>query len=151
MFDELVESSVARKKTNTGWAVILSTFVQVCVLMVLILIPLIYTQALPKAMMATLLIAPPPPPPPPPPPAEAPKIVKPVARLIQQGKLMQPRAIPKQVEVFKEAELPPEAPVAGGVLGGLDNGLLGGLGSGPAVAAPPRPLPSRAASPTAHR
>jgi protein TonB len=142
MFDDLVESSVVRKKTNTGWAVILSTIVQVGVLVVLILIPLIYTQALPKAMMATLLIAPPPPPPPPPPPAEAPKIVKPVARLIQQGKLMQPRAIPKQVEVFKEAELPPEAPVAGGVLGGLDNGLLGGLGSGPAVAAPPPPPPA---------
>jgi len=142
MFDDLVESSVVRKKTNTGWAVILSTIVQVGVLVVLILIPLIYTQALPKAMMATLLIAPPPPPPPPPPPAEAPKIVKPVARLIQQGKLMQPRAIPKQVEVFKEAELPPEAPVAGGVLGGLDNGLLGGLGAGPAVAAPPPPPPA---------
>ena len=142
MFDDLVESSVVRKKTNTGWAVILSTIVQVCVLVVLILIPLIYTQALPKAMMATLLIAPPPPPPPPPPPAEAPKIVKPVARLIQQGKLMQPRAIPKQVEVFKEAELPPEAPVAGGVLGGVDGGLLGGLGSGPAVAAPPPPPPA---------
>ena len=142
MFDDLVESSVVRKKTNTGWAVILSTIVQVGVLVVLILIPLIYTQALPKAMMATLLIAPPPPPPPPPPPAEAPKIVKPVARLIQQGKLMQPRAIPKQVEVFKEAELPPEAPVAGGVLGGVDGGLLGGLGSGPAVAAPPPPPPA---------
>jgi protein TonB len=142
MFDDLVESSVVRKKTNTGWAVILSTIVQVGVLLVLILIPLIYTQALPKAMMATLLIAPPPPPPPPPPPAEAPKIVKPVARLIQQGKLMQPRAIPKQVEVFKEAELPPEAPVAGRVLGGVDGGLLGGLGSGPAVAAPPPPPPA---------
>jgi protein TonB len=142
MFDDLVESSVVRKKTNTGWAVILSTIVQVCVLVVLILIPLIYTQALPKGMLTTLLIAPPPPPPPPPPPAEAPKIVKPVARLIQQGKLMQPRAIPKQVEVFKEAELPPEAPVAGGVLGGVDGGLLGGLGSGPAVAAPPPPPPA---------
>src|ERR1700724_3317111 len=111
MFDGLVESSVVRKKTNTGWAVFLSTLVQVGVLIVLILIPLIYTQALPKAMMATLLVAPPPPPPPPPPPAEARKIIKPVARLIQQGKLEQPRAIPKEVEVFKEAELPPEAPI----------------------------------------
>ncbi|HEV2697990.1 MAG TPA: energy transducer TonB [Terriglobales bacterium] len=142
MFDDLVESSVVKKKTHTSWAIVVSTIVQAMVLIVLILIPLIYTQALPKAMMATLLIAPPPPPPPPPPPAEAPKVVKPVARLIQQGKLMQPRAIPKQVEVFKEAELPPEAPVAGGVLGGLDNGLLGGLGAGPAVAAPPPPPPA---------
>jgi periplasmic protein TonB len=140
MFDDLVESSVVRKKTNTGWAVILSTIVQIAVLIVLILIPLIYTQALPKAMMATLLVAPPPPPPPPPPPTEAPKVIKPVARLIQQGKLVQPRAIPKEVAVFKEAELPPEAPVTGGgVLGGVDQGLLGGLGAGPAVAAPPPP------------
>ena len=141
MFDDLVESSIVKKKTNTGWAVILSTAVQVLVLLVLVLIPLIYTQALPKAMMATLLIAPPPPPPP---PAEAPKVIKPVARLIQQGKLMQPRAIPKEVAVFKEAELPPEAPVAGGgVLGGVDQGLLGGLGAGPAVAAPPPPPPKQ--------
>src|ERR1700739_4756900 len=133
MFDDLVESGVVRKKTNTGWAVILSTLVQVCVLVILILIPLIYTQALPKAMLTTLLIAPPPPPPPPPPPAEVPKVVKPVARLIQQGKLMQPRAIPKEGAVFKEAELPPEGPVTGGgVLGGVDQGLLGGLGAGPA-------------------
>jgi len=70
MFDELVESSVVRKKTNKGWAVILSTMVQVLVLLVLVLIPLIYTQALPKAMLTTLLVAPPPPPPPPPPPAK---------------------------------------------------------------------------------
>jgi periplasmic protein TonB len=144
MFDELVESSVVRKKTNTGWAVILSTAVQVCVLIVLVLIPLIYTQALPKAMMATLLVAPPPPPPPPPPPAEVPKVIKPVARLIQQGKLVQPRAIPKEVAVFKEAELPPEAPVSNsGVLGGVDQGLLGGLGAGPAVTAPPPPPPKQ--------
>ena len=138
MFDELVESSAVRKKTHKGWAIMLSTFFQLLVLIVLILIPLIYTQALPKGMMATLLIAPPPPPPPPPPPAEVPKIIKPVARLIQQGKLMQPRAIPKEVAVFKEADLPPEAPISGaGVLGGVDQGLLGGLGAGPAVALPP--------------
>ena len=29
MFDDLVESSVVRKKTNTGWAIVLSTIVQV--------------------------------------------------------------------------------------------------------------------------
>jgi protein TonB len=144
MFDELVESNVVKKKTHKSWAIILSTLFQVIVLTILVLIPLIYTQALPKAMLTTLLIAPPPPPPPPPPPTEAPKVVKPVARLIQQGKLMQPRAIPKQVEVFKEAALPPEAPVAAtGVLGGMDSGLLGGLGAGPAVAAPPPPPPKQ--------
>jgi len=146
MFDELVESSVVRKKTNKGWAFILSTIAQVVVLGILVLIPLIYTQALPKAMLSTLLIAPPPPPPPPPPPAAVPiKVVKPVARLLEQGKLTQPKAIPKQVEVFKEAELPPEVPTnqGGGVLGGADGGLLGGLGGGPSAAAPPPPPPPK--------
>ena len=82
MFDELVESSAVKKKTNKGWAVILSDDRSGGVLLVLILIPLIYTQALPKAMLTTLLVAPPPPPPPPPPPSEAVEVVKPVARLI---------------------------------------------------------------------
>lgn len=142
MFDELVESSAVRKKTNTGWAVILSTIVQVSILIVLILIPLIYTQALPKAMLTTLLIAPPPPPPPPPPPAAAAvQVVRPVARLITHGQLMAPRAIPKEVAIFKEADLPPEPAAGTGVLGGADlgAGLLGGLAGGSGAAPPPPP------------
>ncbi len=144
MFDELVESSAVRKKTNKGWAVILSTLVQVVILVVLILIPLIYTQALPKAMLATMITAPPPPPPPPPPPAAAPKVVRQPPRLIQQGKLTQPHAIPKQVAVFKEEALPPEPPAAGGegLLGGLGGGdILGGLGSAASGIAPPPAAP----------
>jgi protein TonB len=138
MFNELLESSSERKKTNTGWSVILSAIVQVSVLLVLILIPLLYTQALPKAMLATLLVAPPPPPPPPPPPVK--EIIKPVARLIQSGKLMQPRAIPKDVAVFKEAELPPDVvnnTNQSGVFGGIPGqGIM--AGNGP-VLAPPKP------------
>jgi protein TonB len=148
MFDELVESSAVKKKTNKSWAVTLSVVVQTLILLVLILIPLIYTQALPKAMLSTLLIAPPPPPPPPPPPQAAPvKVIKPVARLLTQGKLMAPRAIPKDVAIFKEAELPPEPPAGSGVIGGLGGGdILGGLGGGSSAAAPPPPpkaAPSR--------
>jgi protein TonB len=147
MFDELVESSAVKKKTNTSWAVTLSVIVQSLILFVLILIPLIYTQALPKAMLSTLLIAPPPPPPPPPPPQAVPvKVIKPVARLLTQGKLMAPRAIPKDVAIFKEAELPPEPAAGGGVLGGLGGDILGGLGGGSSASAPPPPpkaAPSR--------
>ena len=71
VFNELLESSSQKTKTNTGWSVILSAIIQISALSVLVLIPLIYTQALPKAMLATLLVAPPPPPPPPPPPVKA--------------------------------------------------------------------------------
>jgi periplasmic protein TonB len=113
-------------------------------LSVLILIPLIYTQALPKAMLATLLVAPPPPPPPPPPPVKA--VIKPVARLIQSGKLMQPRAIPKDVAVFKEAELPPDvvnnSANDSGVFGAIPGqGIMAGIG--PVVPPPKAAAPAR--------
>jgi protein TonB len=143
MFDDLLESTVVKKKTNKSWTVLVSTIVQASILGVLILIPLIYTEALPKAMLSTLLIAPPPPPPPPPPPAPVKTIIKPVARLIQSGKLVQPRAIPKEVAVFKEAELPPDVinnTNTGGVFGGIPGqGIIGGS-SGPAAPPPPKPV-----------
>ena len=139
MFDDLLDSSVVRKKTNKSWTIVASTAFQVLCVLVLILIPLIYTEALPRAMMATLLVAPPPPPPPPPPPAAVEvKVVRPVARLLTQGRLMQPRAIPKVVTVFREAELPPEPAPGMGVFGGVES-LLGGLGEGSSGAPPPPP------------
>jgi protein TonB len=145
MFDDLLESTNEKKKTNKGWSVILSAMVQTLILGVLILIPLIYTEALPKAMLSTLLVAPPPPPPPPPPPVATQVVkVKPVARLIQSGKLVQPRAIPKAVAIFKEEALPPDVITntpTGGVFGGIPGqGIIGGAGLGappPAPKAPP--------------
>ncbi len=140
MFDELLESTNEKKKTNKGWGFVLSGIVQATILAVLVLIPLIYTEALPKAMLSTLLIAPPPPPPPPPPPTPVKTIIKPVARLIQSGKLMQPRAIPKEVAVFKEAELPPDVINNTGVQGGVFGGIPGqGMVSGPVAPPPPKP------------
>lgn len=141
MFDDLLESTSEKKKTNKGWGFVLSGVVQAAFLAVLILIPLIYTEALPKAMLSTLLIAPPPPPPPPPPPQPVKAEIKPVARLIQAGKLTQPRAIPKDVEVFKEAALPPDVvPTAGpgGVFGGIPGGNMIAA-AGPAAPPPPKP------------
>ena len=135
MFNELLESSSHKERTNTGWSVIFSGGIQISALLVLILIPLIYTQALLKAMLSTMLIAPPPPPPPP-----AQTIIKPVARFIESGKLMQPRAIPKDVAVFKEAELPPDVVSTtnqSGVFGGIPGqGIIAGNDS---VLAPPKP------------
>ena len=140
MFDDLLESTIEKKKTNKGWSVILSGAVQALILAILILIPLIYTEALPKAMLSTLLVAPPPPPPPPPPPQPVKTVIKPVARLIQSGKLTQPRAIPKEVAVFKEAELPPDVITNSGQQGGIFGGIPGGnmVASG-AVPPPPKP------------
>jgi protein TonB len=83
MFEEMVVSNPKNKKTNKPWTVVLSMLLQVGFLGILILIPLIYTEALPKTLMSSILLAPPPPPPPPPPPAPV-QVVKIKPRLIWQ-------------------------------------------------------------------
>ncbi len=150
MFDDLVESSVVRAKTNKSWSVVLSAIVQGIIVVVFVLIPLIYTEALPKQLLTTFLVAPAPPPPPPPPAAAAPRIVKPVARLIQAGKMMAPTVIPKKVEMIKEEEMPPDVGavgvvggVPGGIAGGSAGGVLGGIIGGTGGGMPPPPKPSQ--------
>jgi len=147
MFDDLVISSAHPNRTNKPWTVAVSAIVQACIVGVFILIPLLVTEALPKGTLTTFLVAPPPPPPPPP-PAVAVKIVKPVARLIQQGKLTAPTVIPKKVNIIKEQELPPDVGAVGvvggvpggmpgGTAGGVLGGIIGGTGGGPP---PPKPV-----------
>ncbi|MFZ0644674.1 MAG: TonB family protein [Candidatus Acidiferrales bacterium] len=152
MFDDLVVSSANPKKTNKPWTVVLSAMIQAGLLGILILIPLIYTEALPKAMLTTFLVPPPPPPPPPPPAAAVPVKIKPVARLIHNGQMMAPTVIPKKVEMIKEEEMPPDVGavgvvggVPGGVPGGQAGGVLGGIigGTGAALPPPPKATPSR--------
>lgn len=147
MFEEMVLSSPHTKKTNKPWTVALSMVFQLAFLGILILIPLIYTEALPKTMLATLIVAPPPPPPPPPPPAATPVVrVKPQVKLIEAGKLVAPKVIPKDVKIIKEEEQPDVAAgmaggVPGGVAGGSMGGVIGGIVGG--MAPPPQPTPQR--------
>jgi protein TonB len=150
MFDDLVESTAVAKRTNKSWTVLLSAIIQGAILFVLILIPLIYTEALPKQLLTTFLVAPAPPPPPPPPAAAVQRIVKPVARIIQAGKMMAPTVIPKKVAMIKEEELPPDVGavgvvggVPGGIAGGQAGGVLGGIIGGTGSNLPPPPKPTQ--------
>src|SRR5216684_1760225 len=145
MFEEMVVSNPKSKKTNKPWTVVLSMVLQATFLAILILIPLIYTEALPRASLATLLIAPPPPPPPPPPPAAAPVVhVKPQVHLMDAGKLVAPKVIPKDIKIIKEdAEPDPmgmQGGVPGGQMGGVIGGVIGGVGGAPP---PPKPAQNR--------
>src|SRR4029077_7945669 len=71
----------------------------------------------------------------------------PVARIIQQGKMMAPTVIPKKVAMIKEEELPPDVGnvgvvggVPGGIAGGQAGGVLGGIiGGAPGSNMPPPP------------
>lgn len=146
MFDEMVVSSPNPKKTNKPWTVILSMVFQTAFLAVLILIPLIYTEALPKTMMATLLVAPPPPPPPPPPPVAQIVHVKPQVHLMDAGKLVTPKVIPKDIKIIKEDAPDMSAGMTGGVVGGVAGGQMGGVIGGViggVGAAPPPPKPTQ--------
>jgi protein TonB len=148
MFDEMVLSSPNPKKTAKRWTVLVSLIFQTIFVGILILIPLIYTEALPRTMMATMLTAPPPPPPPPPPPAAAIVHVKPQVHLMDAGKLMQPKTIPHDVKIIKEdapdmnAGMTGGVPggVAGGSMGGVIGGVIGGMGTAPP---PPKPVQQR--------
>jgi len=130
-------------KTKTKYTVCVSFFVQAVMVGVAVLIPLIYTNSLPAYQLAAYFMAPPPPPPPPPPPAAIVKIVKVIPREFDAGKLMQPKAIPKNVTIIKEEDMPPAAisgvvgGVPGGVPGGQLGGVIGGIISATAVAPPP--------------
>src|SRR5882724_4125710 len=102
MFDQTFVDGVG--KTNKSWSVFLSFFIQVMLIGVMILIPLIYTDVLPKAQLVSFLQAPapPPPPPPPPPPAAVVKVVKVAPRQFDAGRLMAPKTIPKDIAIIKE-------------------------------------------------
>ena len=71
---------------------------------VMVLVPLIYTETLPKAQLMTLLVAPPPPPPPPPPPAAAPARV--VRRVTAEDVMRAPTVIPKTIAVSSSSDAP---------------------------------------------
>jgi protein TonB len=119
-----------------------------------VLVPLIYTEALPSAQLMTFLAAPPPPPPPPPPPAAAP-----VARIIRKATMADimkaPTVIPKTIARPDAAPAPAGAVgVVGGIPGGMSGGTFGGaLGAvlggvlSTASSAPPPPPPPKAATP----
>ncbi len=129
MFEDSLIESGGKLKTKRLATSILSFFGQFLLLGILILIPLIYTDALPKTQLMTFLVAPPPPPPPPPPPAATPvKVVKIQSDLVN-GQLRTPTKIPEKVQMIKEEEAPPAAMagVMGGVPGGVPGGSLGGV------------------------
>src|SRR6516162_6566251 len=141
MFEDSLMESAGKIKTKQKATTAISFILQILLIGVLVLIPLVFTEALPKQQLMTFLVAPPPPPPPPPPPAVEIKVVKPRATDLDNGQLRTPTAIPKKVAMIKEDEPPPTTGVAGvvggvpgGVPGGAMGGVLGGIiGNAPAV------------------
>jgi len=150
MFEDSLLESGGKFKTKRGATTTIAVIAQIAFVGVLVLIPLIYTEALPKQQLMTFLVAPPPPPPPPPPPAAAPvHVVKKIETDLNNGALRTPTAIPKKIAMIKEDEPPPTdgggvmGGVAGGVPGGQMGGVIGGIISSAPVAVPKVATPTK--------
>jgi protein TonB len=145
----------AAKTDNWKRATIpIAYILEVILVGVTVLIPLIYTEALPKAQLMTFLAAPPPPPPPPPPPAAAPA-VRVIRRVTAEDIMRAPTVIPRTIAQVKDEPEPPPSSAAIGVVGGVPGGMPGGTAGGvlgsilsaAATSAPPPPPPPKAATP----
>src|SRR6202011_5059231 len=126
MFEDSLIESGGRLKTKRGLPTTFAIIFQIGLLLVMILIPLIFTEALPKQQLMTFLVAPPPPPPPPPPAAAPVKVVKQIQTDIVNGALRTPTKIPQKIQMIKEEEAPAPVMASSGVVGGVPGGIPGG-------------------------
>jgi protein TonB len=150
MFEDSLLESGGRLKTKRGRTTTFAIILEIALVGLMVLMPLIFTEALPKQQLMTFLVAPPPPPPPPPPAAAPVKIVKQVQTDLVNGQLRTPTKIPQKVQMIKEDEAPPamaSSGVVGGVPGGIPvgqmGGVIGGIISSTPVAVPKVAMPTR--------
>ncbi len=128
--DVLLETDGMQRRRHT-LATVLSFVFQCLLLGGLLLVPLLFTEALPRQQLLSFLESPPPPPPPPPAASAAASTAE--QRMesdIENGRLRTPGRIPQKVQMIQEEEAPPAASsggVIGGVPGGIPGGQLGGV------------------------
>ncbi len=123
--DSVLDFGVQRKRKF--FATSTSFLINCLVIMLMLAVPLMFTEELPKAQLLTFLMAPPPPPPPPPPAAAEVHVVKQIQTdLLNNGALRTPTKIPQKVQMIKEDEAPPPMASNGGVVGGVPGGIPGG-------------------------
>jgi len=137
-----------QRDTRNPAELVLSLIIHIVIVGAVILAPLLFTQVLDvHSFEAVFLVAPRPPAAPPPPAAQAVKIARPMARVLDISKLTAPAAIPAKIKIVVD-EAPPDlgAGVSGGVVGGVAGGVLGGIIGGVTDnvrTIPPPPPPER--------
>ena len=145
--EALLENSTTRQRRSPmDWAV--SFFIHFAILVLLLFLPLYFSQGIDmKRLETTLLVAPMPPmaPAPPPPPSVS-RVVRAAPKVFTPGKLTAPTFIPKAVPMAPSDAAPPEEAFAAGmgaVPGGVPGGQIGGITGGmPGVAAPVAAAPA---------
>ena len=128
--------SAAKTKNWKRATIPIAYILDATVVAVMVVVPLVNYEALPKAQLMTFLAAPPPPP-----AAAIPKVV--VHQVSMEDLMKAPTVIPKTIAKIKDQPIPVSAGVQGGVAGGVPGGqmggVLGGIIGGMASAAPPPP------------
>ena len=123
MFEDSLFDSGAGKRPRKSWSKLLSFALEACAIGVLVMLPLIYTQALPKQFWTSMLEAPTPP------PGEAQAVrsqprVSRESREIDDGVLRQPSRIPRTTSMVRDEPASNEGPPS------LGNFVPGGTGEG---------------------
>jgi protein TonB len=143
MFGEFVEAR-AGEAGRKRWAIAVSALCQAGTLLVLLLAPLLYTDALPNPLSSIkalfvpampLVEAPKPQP-------EPVQIVKQGHRFTKDRVIYQPKGFPPKPLIFEEAPLPPELPAGAMGPGLLGTELFNDLAAGRSEVEPPRVVPA---------
>ena len=138
------------KRPKGAVDIVVSLAGHVLLVVIAILLPLYFSDAIHlQPMETTYLVAPPLPPPPPPASTAVVRAIRPRDTFLKDKKLYAPPVIPKHVAVVKDLPSTPQtiAGVPGGVVGGVPGGELGGVIGGilsamghPIPPPPPEPL-----------
>jgi periplasmic protein TonB len=128
LFADVLLEVDSTEKRRRKWAAISTILLQTLFVGAVLMVPLMFTEALPTAsQFVTFLVAPPPPPPPPSAAAAPLKVIRQVQSDILDGRLRAPGRIPQKIAMIKEDEAPPAMFSGGGVIGGVPGGELGGV------------------------
>ena len=157
MFEDSLFDSGGPKRTREAWPKLFSLLIELCAIGVLVLLPLIYTQALPKQQLMSFLEAPAPP------PSFAPvqaQILHKQPRTSRDNRelddkvLREPSRIPRTTSMVYDEPSATEGPpsmaglVPGGIPGGVPNAVLTQMARAvpPPVVKPPPPQKLRVSS-----
>jgi periplasmic protein TonB len=136
MFD-----SAGKKRTRKPITVLVSFAMQCVAVGVMILIPLIYTEALPARQMLTILMAPPPPPRPVPAPDRVTAVHLEVRSVAAQRELTQPTSIPPHPVIIHDDLQPPIMTGIVADASSLANNAASNIVAGPIIVETPPPPP----------
>lgn len=140
MFDQTFVNG--RQDSKRPATILASLLLQIAVMCIIIVIPLIYSEALPSIQLRSFLIAPPAPPTEPPHQAPA-RVQRKMTRPFKARELVAPRVIPNQVlktedlSPAPEIGFPPSAGEQNSAPTGMDQSILGFKSELPAMPQPP--------------